>query len=330
MQSTGPRIVVIGGGTGSFSLLSALKHRSANITALVNMADDGGSTGTLRHELGVLPPGDVRQCLVALSGASHEIRELFNYRFPSGSLQGHPFGNLFLSAAERMTNNFNDAIRMAGELLKIQGRVLPVTLDRCELICNLGKLKITGQYNIELADFPIGLRPELTFIRPPKLSLEAATAIQSADLVVVAPGNLYASLAPALLVDGLRQAIKVTQAPVVYVCNLVNKPNHTPNFAVHDYAREIERFIGAGSLDFVLYNTDKPSKVLLKRYALEQEYPVTIDMSEIEKDKYIGIGGKFLSHSRQKGNPFDNLIKRSLIRHDGQAIASALLAIINT
>src|SRR5579859_473717 len=123
-----PRIVVIGGGTGSFGVLSALKAHSKHITALVNMADNGGSSGVLRDELGVLPPGDVRQCLVALSTAPEELRSLFNYRFPEGTLAGHSFGNLFLSAVERMTNNFEEGVRIASDVLRIKGRVLPITL----------------------------------------------------------------------------------------------------------------------------------------------------------------------------------------------------------
>src|SRR5665213_528832 len=139
MSKSQPRIVVIGGGTGSFTLLSALKQHTPNLTALVTMADNGGSTGVLRDELGVLPPGDIRQCLVALSTAPEELRELFNYRFPEGTFEGHSFGNLFLSAVERMTSDFNHAVRMAGDVLRIRGRVLPMTLQNCNLVLHSNK-----------------------------------------------------------------------------------------------------------------------------------------------------------------------------------------------
>ena len=167
MNKHEPKIVVIGGGTGSFTLLSALKNHTKNLTALVNMADDGGSTGVLRDELGVLPPGDVRQCLVALSDAPEEVRELFNFRFPRGTFRGHSFGNLFLSAVEKMNKgDFNAAIHLAGDVLRITGRVLPITLDKCELICQLGKKKIKGQRRIDLTNFPPGTRPNLSFKKP--------------------------------------------------------------------------------------------------------------------------------------------------------------------
>lgn len=324
-----PDIVVIGGGTGSFTLLSALKHHTKNLTALVNMADDGGSTGLLVNELGVLPPGDVRQCLVALSGAPEEVRNLFNYRFPRGSLRGHSFGNLFLSAVEKMNHgDFNEAIRMAGEVLQIQGRVLPITLDKCELMCEFGKKKIRGQRKIELTTLPPAIRPHLSFKKPARLNPEAAQAIKRTDLVVIAPGNLYASLAPALITDGMRAALKRSKAPVVYVCNLINKPNHTRGFAVHDYAAEIERLIAPCLLDYVLYNTDEPTPAQLKRYALDQEFPVAVDKTALEAAAYRAVGGPFLSHAHRSRDRSDTLIRRSLIRHDGEAIAKNLLKLL--
>lgn len=325
MKKTEPKIVVIGGGTGSFTLLSALRNHTTNLTALVNMADDGGSTGVLRDELGVLPPGDVRQCLVALSAAPEEVRELFNFRFPKGTFRGHSFGNLFLSAVEKMTADFNQAVRMAGEVLQINGRVLPITLDPCELICQIGKKKIKGQRKIELSTFPAGTRPRLSFKKPAHINPQAKAAIIAADLVVIAPGNLYASIMPALLVEGASEALRATNAKVAYVSNLVNKPNHTQDFTVQDYADEIERFVGQGVLDYVLYNTDAPSPRQLKRYALEGEYPVGVDASALRHATFKPVGGSFLSRTRQARNKNDSFIKRSLIRHDGQAIAKALV-----
>ncbi len=326
MQKSEPKIVVIGGGTGSFTLLSALKNHTNNITALVNMADDGGSTGVLRDELGVLPPGDVRQCLVALSSAPEEVRELFNFRFPRGTFRGHNFGNLFLSAVEKMNNgNFNEAVRVAGDVLQIHGSVLPITLDKCELVCKLGKKTVKGQRKIDLTTFQPGTKPRFSFKKSATINPEAEQAIIAADLIVIAPGGLYGSLAPALLVDGVGQALQVTKAKVVYVCNLVNKPNHTQDFAVHDYANEIERFTGQGTLDYVLYNDDTPSAALLKRYALDKEYPVNIDKRKLKRATYESQNGSFLSHQHHKRDRSDSFIKRSLIRHDGEAVAEALL-----
>ncbi|MCX6725033.1 MAG: YvcK family protein, partial [Candidatus Saccharibacteria bacterium] len=245
MNKIDQKIVVIGGGTGSFTLLSGLKQYANNITALVNMADDGGSSGLLRDELGVLPPGDIRQCLVALSDAS-QLRELFNYRFDEGTLKGHSFGNLFLSAVEKMTNNFQDSIDLASKVLRIQGTVLPITTDKSHLVIyDENGTKTKGEFKIGQMDFGKIRRPKIVLEPKAKITLAAEQAILEADVVVIAPGNLYGSLAPALIVDGVSKALVETNATIIYVCNLVTKPLQTDDFFVHDYVSEIERFIGA-------------------------------------------------------------------------------------
>ena len=246
---SGAKIVVIGGGTGSFTLLQGIKRYTKDVTALVNMADDGGSTGQLRDELGVLPPGDVRQCLVALSD-SPKVRDLFNYRFDEGSLKGHAFGNLFMAALEKMTGSFAEAVELAGNVLNIEGKVEPVTLTDVTL-CAEGKdgQPVKGEFTIahqELAPRPnIWLEPEA--VANPR----AIQAILEADLVVIAPGNLYGSLAPALVIEGVRQALHKTKAKCVYVCNLVSKPGPTDGFSVMDFASEIERLAGGEFLESV-------------------------------------------------------------------------------
>lgn len=323
-----PKIALIGGGTGSYTLLQALKILTPNITALVNMADDGGSTGVLRDELGVLPPGDIRQCLVALSDAPQELRDLFNFRFPSGSLEGHSFGNIFLSAVEKMTSDFNDSVRMAGEVLRISGRVLPITLDNCQLSMTYDQQTVCGQRAIELTNLQSHSYPDMRYVKATNCTAEAAQAIAEADIVVIAPGNLYASLAPALIVQGIPEALSRTKAKVVFICNLVNKPNHTADFAVHDYAREIERFTAPGVLDYVLYNRDAPTPALLEKYALENEFPVIVDQQELEAGNYTAIAGNFLSHSLVTRNPNDSFIKRSLIRHDATAVVDTLQTLL--
>lgn len=317
-------IVVIGGGTGSFTILQALKNLNCDITALVNMADDGGSTGVLRDELGVLPPGDVRQCLVALSDAPEELRELFTFRFPAGTFKGHSFGNIFLSAVESMTSDFNDAVRIASDILRLRGRVLPVTLDNCQLIMDAGDQHAEGQYTIEQIKLGHGVRPVLSLTPPARLNPEAARAIAKANLIVIAPGNLYASLAPALIVEGMADALKAARAPIAFINNLVNKPNNTAGYAVHDYADEIERLIGAPVLTHVLYNIDTPSEQLLQKYALDKEFPVLVDAAVLKKAHYKPIAGNFLSHAHHKRNKNDSFIQRSLIRHDGEAVAKTI------
>lgn len=316
-------IVLIGGGTGSFTLLQELKRLSPNIAALVNMSDDGGSTGVLRDELGVLPPGDVRQCLVALSEAHEELRDLFSFRFASGTLEGHSFGNIFLSAVEKMSGDFNDAVRIAGDILRITGRVLPITLDDHKLVLTQpGGDTVFGQFRV--ANTKLARQPALSLEPMAALNPAAKQAFVEADLIVIAPGNLYCSLVPALLVSNLANAVRESPAKVAYVCNLVNKADQTPDFMVHHYADEVERFLGPDSLNFVLYNTDIPEDELLKKYATQGEYPVLYDVATMESASYEAIPGSFLSRAKQARNVSDSRIYRSLIRHDGRAIARAL------
>ncbi len=224
MKKVDVKIAVIGGGTGSFTLLSQLKRYTQNISALVNMADDGGSTGVLRDELGVLPPGDVRQCLVAL-GESERLRDLFSYRFEEGTFEGHAFGNLFLTALEKMTGSFASAVETAADVLKITGEVHPVTLDKVTLVMKQTNGIVTeGEFKIGDADFGASKRPEMTLVPDAALNPNARQSIMEADIVVIAPGNMYGSLAPALVVPGMSEALNATQAKKVYVCNLVTKP----------------------------------------------------------------------------------------------------------
>lgn len=320
-----PKIVVLGGGTGSFTLLSGLKKYTKNLTALVNMVDDGGSTGILRDELGVLPPGDVRQCLVALSN-SGELRDLFNFRFASGTFAGHSFGNLFLSAAEQQAGSFAEAVRLSSKILNITGKVVPATLDDCRLVLRVGRKKIAGEFDISQYDLAsLGGKPELYLEPEARLNPGAESAIDAADLIVIAPGNFYGSLVPVLLTSGLASALERTKAPLVFVCNLVNKQKQTPDFGVADYVGEVERFLMPGIVDYVLYNTDEPDKNLLKKYALEGEFPVKIDESALAAADFKAIDGKFLARGEFKRDKNDKFIKRSLIRHDADAIAQALL-----
>lgn len=329
MDKIGVKIAVIGGGTGSFTLLSSLKHYTRHVTALVNMADDGGSTGMLRDELGVLPPGDVRQCLVALS-ESERVRDLFNYRFDSGSLEGHAFGNLFLTALEKMTGSFASAVETAGEVLNITGEVHPVTLDKVTLVMKQHDGTVTeGEFQIGHADFGLSKRPDMALVpADAKLNPAAKQAIMAADIVVIAPGNMYGSLAPALVVPGMSEALNETTAKKVYVCNLVTKPGQTDEFDVADFAAEIERF-GRFKLDFVLYNEDTPSQHLLERYAKDKEFGVSFDKRRLKEKHYKAIGGSFISEQPHEIEDASDPIAhtRTLIRHDADAVAKQLMRI---
>ena len=326
-KATGPKVVVIGAGTGTFTVLSALKYYARDITAIVNMSDDGGSTGILRDELGALPPGDVRQCLVALSESDQQMRDLFNYRFDEGTFGGHSFGNIFLTALEKTTGSFADAVKTAGEILKISGRVVPVTLSNVKLVLTEGDgTVIKGEYKIVQHSFK-GARPNLSLEPNAKLNPEAKTAIESADIVVIAPGNLYTSLAPTLMVRGLSDALETTKAKLIYVSNLVTKPGQTDGFKVHDYVSEIERFVGTKAVDYVIYNNHQPSASLLKRYAQAGEYAVEFDETVLDNAKYHAIGESLISGTIPKLKPSEQLIPRTLIRHDSDKVARLIMRI---
>jgi uncharacterized cofD-like protein len=318
------KIVVIGGGTGSFTLLSGLKKHDLDIVSLVNMADDGGSTGILRDELGALPPGDVRQCLVALSN-SEKLRDLFNYRFSEGSFKGHAFGNLFLSALEKMEGDFASGVEVASELLRIKGQVHPITLSQVTLCLKTEKGTLKGEFQIGQYDFG-SKRPEMWLEPEARLNPKAKEAIKTADAIVIAPGNLYGSLAPALLTNGLGEAVKKSKAKKVYVCNLVTKPGQTDDFMVWDFASEIERFLGAPFLDTVVYNTRRPSEKLFDQYAAEGEYLVEADEAVLRQKHYEAVGADILARKAWGGEDKSDPIAstRSYIRHDSDKIANVL------
>ena len=293
------------------------------------MVDDGGSTGQLRDELGVLPAGDVRQCLVALS-TSPKVRDLFNYRFDEGSLKGHAFGNLFMAALEKMTGNFTEAVKVAGEVLNIRGRVEPITFDNITLVTRLTDgTVVRGQHEAESLIIPVGERPWLDLEPTARINPQARQAILDADLVVIAPGLLYGSLAPALLVGGVTHALAETKAKKVYVCNLVNKPGQTDEFTVADYASEIERFAGV-KLDHVLYNNHRPSQELIDRYAKDGEMLVEWNKEELKKKHFYASGKRLIAdevweNTNAASDPL--AAQRSLIRHDADRVARELMRI---
>lgn len=321
------KIAVIGGGTGSFTLLSALKNHTKQIAAIVNMVDDGGSTGVLRDELGTLPPGDVRQCLVALSD-SPRIRDLFNYRFEKGSMLGHSFGNILLSALEKMTGSFSEAVSTASDILRINGVVLPATLDNVRLKMHWPDVSVTlnGERTIDTNYFKHDPR-KATLSLVPKATVNpvAIKAIEQADLIVIAPGDLYTSLGPLLIIDGIGDALKRSKAVKMYICNLVTKDGQTNKFTVSDHASEIERFAGNKFLDYVIYNHQKPSRELIKKYSEEKAYITDVDIKNLNKMHFKSIGGDFLGQLAKKSSNESFTTKRSLIRHDSESVAHAII-----
>lgn len=323
------KITVIGGGTGSFTLLSALKNNTKQIAAVVNMSDDGGSTGVLRDEMGTLPPGDVRQCLVALSNSSR-IRDLFDYRFEEGTLKGHSFGNILLTAMEKVTGSFSEAVKTASEILRINGTVIPATLDDVRLKMEWPDEGITlqGEKLIASNNFKFDpRRANLSLVPTPKSNPLAIKAIKEADIVIIAPGDLYASLGPLLVIDGIGEALNSTKALKIYVANLVTKDGQTTGFTVSDHAKEIERFAGTQFLDCVLYNNGKPTDDIMARYKEEKGYLAEVDLQALSKAHYKSVAGNFLGAMAKRKSSDVLHVRRSLIRHDAKTIADAIMEI---
>lgn len=321
------KIAVIGGGTGSFTMLSALKGYTSQIAAIVSMADDGGSTGVLRDELGTLPPGDVRQCLVALSD-SPKVRDLFDYRFEEGTFAGHSFGNLLLTALEKVTGDFSEAVETASDILRVNGVVIPATLDNVRLKMEWAEtsLILHGERVIDAEFFKHDPRKaDLSLTPLAKANPTAIAAIEQADIVVIAPGDLYTSLGPLLVIDGIGEALEKTDALKVYVSNLVSKQGQTDDFTVSDHAAEIERFAGNPFLDYVIYNDEVPSAEIAARYKEEGGYVTKVDKAVLKKAHYKTIAGNFLG-KMAKAHKGDSIpVTRSLIRHDTSAVAKSIL-----
>ena len=254
LKSRGPRIVAIGGGTGLSSLLRGLKAYTSNLSAIVTVADDGGSSGRLRDEYRILPPGDFRQCLIALADAEPLMKQLFDHRFKEGSLDGHSFGNLFIMAMADVTGNFERALRESGKVLAVKGTIIPSTLQDVTLVASINGHTVEGESKIPKQNAPISqvfLKPDGALLNP-----EALQAIMNAELVVIGPGSLYTSILPNLLVEGMVEAIKASPALKVYICNLASQEGETEGYDVNDYLRVLHEHVGSNIFDFVLVNSN--------------------------------------------------------------------------
>lgn len=318
-----PRIVLFGGGTGSFTLLQGLKKLTPHLTAIVSMSDDGGSTGVLRDELGVLPAGDVRQCLVALSDLP-EVRDLFSYRFEAGRFKGQSLGNIILSGLELQYGNFEEAIRVAGNLLHSRGTVVPVTVDKHTLVVDDGKHTHRGEHVI---DGPLPLSASATVRLDPAAQLHphARDAIMAADMIIIAPGSFHTSLLPILAVSGMREALKTTPAKVVSVTNLINKPGQTDDWHVVDYVTHLQRYMGKGVLDVVLYNNELIAPDLLEKYAADGEFPVGIASHRFREVAGVEmIGARLVSKEIARRESNSDAVRRTLIRHDAEAVCTEI------
>ncbi|MDO8471462.1 MAG: YvcK family protein [bacterium] len=309
------KIVVIGGGTGVFTVLTGLRKYPVDLTAIISMADDGGSTGVLREEFGILPPGDVRRALVALARADNKmLSELFNYRFSEGGFKNHVFGNILLTALERLTGSFERALDEAGKILSIHGRVIPVTLASVHLVALLEDgTVIRGETNIDIPKHDPLLHIKKIYLSPAaRANLHATEAIRAADLVVIGPGDLFTSIIPNLLVRGIPEAIKKSRAKKVFIVNTMTKAGETNGFSAGDFLRELETYLGRGVLDYIVINKKTPDASRLTKYKKEGKAVVAIGNLP---PRPKAIFGDFLRHS-------------GYARHDPDALARSLIKLL--
>jgi uncharacterized cofD-like protein len=317
----GPKIVAIGGGTGLSTLLRGLKAYSANITAIVTVADDGGSSGRLRREIGVLPPGDIRNCLAALASEEKLLTELFQYRFKAGDgLTGHSFGNLFLTAMSEVTGDLEQAIAASSNVLAVRGQVLPATLSDVRLWAELADgRRIEGESKITKAGgniVTIGCIPP----NPPALP-RVIQAIEEADYIIIGPGSLYTSVIPNLLVPEIAHAIakrsqgrKSAPIPCIYVCNIMTQPGETYSYSVADHIRAIDAACGQQLFSAVLVQKQQPSNKSQLRYAQENSHPVFLDREDVAILKRRIILANVMDEDEQ-----------GLVRHNSERLAGVLL-----
>lgn len=309
---SGLKIVALGGGTGLSSLLRGLKPMTSNLVAVVTVCDDGGSSGRLSKDLGLLPPGDIRNCLVALADDESLLSELFNYRFQNGNdLGGHSFGNLFLAALTDVVGDFEEAIQVSSQILATRGKVLPTTLDKVTLCARMrGGAVVRG----ESAITAMGGVVEEVYLDPPGACPAPAVlaSLASADAVVLGPGSLFTSVIPNLLVEGMEQALRDLKVPKIYVCNVMTQPGETDGFGAADHLAAIERHVGAGVVDTIVVNVEPPPRELLRRYAAEGAHPVEPQLDRLKAMGVRVVGANLIST--------DNLV-----RHDSERLATALI-----
>lgn len=307
--SRGPRVVAIGGGTGLSALLSGLKLFTSNITAIVTVTDTGGSSGRLRDEMDMLPPGDIRNCLVALADAGPLIRDLFQYRFEVGEgLKGHSFGNLFITALSKVTGDFEKAVSESSKVLAIRGRVIPSTLEKVSLVGEfLDGRTVEGETNITAVQKPlrnIRLNPENCAATP-----EALDAIENADLIILGPGSLYTSVLPNLLIRDIRIAILKSDAYKVYIANVMTQPGETDHFSAWDHLRVLIEHTDPRILQACFVNTAVVPEDVISRYNEKGSVPVKLDLDIIENRGYEVITGELIKVDGQVRHDSENLAK---------------------
>lgn len=316
----GLKIAAVGGGTGLSTMLKGLKLYTPNISAIVTVADDGGSSGILRNDYGMLPPGDVRNCVSALADVDPIAGELLNYRFQEGNLKGHSLGNLILAALNEMSGSFEDAVEKFNRLMGVVGTVYPVTNEDITLNAVLKNgTVIHGESHIGTHRIGKGTGISNVYLNPkkPKAVEQAVEAILAADVVVLGPGSLYTSIIPNLLVDGITEAIKESKAVKIYVCNIMTQPGETEGYKASDHLAALEKHSYRGIADAMIVNNAVIPEILKMRYAEEFAAEVIVDSDKII-DRTALVSGNFL------------LIKSDRVRHNFSRLARTIVTIGKT
>lgn len=313
--SRGPKIVTVGGGTGLSVLLSGLKEYTSNITAIVTVADDGGSSGRLRQQFDILPPGDIRNCLVALADAPTLMRDLFQFRFDKNSeLSGHSFGNLFITVMTRLTGDFEKAVKETSKVLALRGQVIPSTLNNVVLVAQYKDGSVTeGEDRIPKTHIPISK----VYLKParPSATPEAIKAIEEAQIIVLGPGSLYTSIIPNLLIKEITDSIIASEAIKVYVCNIMTQPGETDNYSASDHIKILISHSHPRIFNYCIVNTGEIPQEILKRYEQENSYPVVNDTENIKNMGYRVIGD-------------DIVVAEEVARHNSSKLAKIIFGFI--
>lgn len=322
-----PQVVVIGGGTGSFVVLSGLKKHNLDLTAIITVADSGGSTGRLRDEFGFLPVGDLRQSLAALAQENDQswIKNLLLYRFSHGKgLKGHNLGNLILTSLQDMMGSTPKALETASKIFRLEGRIYPVTTKNVDLVIEYhdGTFLI-GEHQLNPKN--VGGRQIKKIRLSPKAAIyqKAKKSIQAADIIIIGPGDLYASILPNFVVTGAKKALKKSKAKIIYIVNLMTRYTQTHNFSATDHVEEVARYLGRYP-DCVVVNSGTIPPKLLKNYRKENEFPVKNDL---RSNKYQVIKSTLAGISKAKQLRSDT-VKRSLLRHNDKKLTNILLKLI--
>ena len=316
----GPKVVILGGGTGLSTILKGLKNYTNNITAVVTVADDGGGSGVLREDLGILPPGDIRNCLVALANTEPLMEELMQYRFKDGSLKGQSFGNLFLAAMNGVSDNFEDAVQKMANVLAITGKVLPVTLENIKInaILDNGQL-VVGESHIPEVSISEGAKIRKLYITPEDAQClpDVREEILNADAIILGPGSLYTSIIPNLIIKGVPEAIKESRASKIYICNVMTQPGETDEFKVSDHIRAIYEHGDIGKIDYVFANTMCiRNEHLRKKYHDMKQFEVIVDEEKLQYEDFELILGDFIKP------------RETSVRHDADKLSKRLMEII--